>query len=228
MTARREAITLPLIFLTVLLIGGLRPGVSGSWMRPPTPFSLVLGILLMRVLVESGALAPGKLVSSSRSPLANLNGFVALTTLWIAAAQVFTMLTPETGLPRLAFAVLFVVLLLNTAAAAPDRVRLLRSMSVMLGAAFVLKFVVLFELSAPGTTWLKGVLQAMLDGITLGAIVQNPLSPLDPYFAFLTVALFIVGVFLLPFSSPSAGRSVAGSTTLMPGPGREVKGVSSV
>jgi hypothetical protein len=225
MTARREAITLPLIFLTVLLVGGLRAGVAESWLRPPTPFSLILGILLTRVLVESGTLAPGRLVSSSRSTLANLNGVVALAALWIAAAQVFTMLTPESGLPRLAFAVLFIVLLLNTAAAAPDRARLLRSLSVMLGSAFVLKFVLLFELSAPRATWLKGVLQAMLDGVTLGAVVQDPLSPVDPYLAFLTVALFVVGVFLLPFSRPPADRS---QSTLMRSPGHEVKNASSV
>ena len=59
---------------------------------------------------------------------------------------------------------LLLVLLLNTTAAAPDHVRLLRSLAITFGALFILKFVVLSELSAPGSSRLKGVLQAMLEG----------------------------------------------------------------
>jgi hypothetical protein len=223
MTASREALTLPLAFLTVVLLGGLRVA-DVALLRPPTPFALVLGILLVRVLVSSGTLAPGRLLSSLRSRLANLNGFIVLATLWMAAAQTFTVLTPESGLPRLAGHVLFIILLLNTAAAAPDRVRLLRSLSVMLGSAFVLKFVVLLELSTTGSSWFKGVLQAMLDGITLGSIIQDPLPPINAYLGFFTVALFLIGVFLLPHSSPDP--SVSESTDLVAGRGNGVKRAS--
>ena len=54
---------------------------------------------------------------------------------WLAGAAI-AVLIPDSGLPRLVFAVFFLILLLNTAAAAPDRVRLLRSLAVTLGAAF--------------------------------------------------------------------------------------------
>ena len=82
------------------------------------------------------------------------------------------MLIPDSGLPRLAFNVYFLMLLLNTAAANPDRRRLPRSLAVTFGAAFLVKFVILLELSTPGTGWTKRVLQAMLERITLGTLTQ--------------------------------------------------------
>ena len=86
---------------------------------------------------------------------------------------------------------------------------LLRSLAVTFGSAFVLKFVVLYELSAPGTGWLKRVLQAMLEGITLGTLTQDPVRPITGYVAFLTVALFLVGVFLLPHDRTPSDMRIA-------------------
>ena len=102
MTAGREAILLPLLFLTVSLLGGLRIAATTA-LLPPTVFALVLGLLLLRLLVQSGALAPDRLLSPSRLLLANLNGVTVLLSLWTAAAQTCALLIPESGLPRLAF-----------------------------------------------------------------------------------------------------------------------------
>jgi hypothetical protein len=208
MTAGREAIGLPLVFLTVVLLGGLRIGATTA-LVPPSVFALVLGVLLVRVLVQCGALAPERLVNASRTALANANGVVVLVTLWAAAAQAIALVIPDSGLPRLALNVFFLVLLLNTSAASPDRVRLLRSLSVTFGSAFVLKFVVLYELSTPGTSWLKSVLQAMLEGITLGTLTQDPLHPITGYIAFATVALFLIGIFLLPHQRGVSGGQLS-------------------
>jgi hypothetical protein len=197
MSAGREAIGLPIMFLTVVLLGGLRVGETAA-LVPPSVFALVLGVLLVRVLVQCGALSPHRLVSASRTALANANGIVVLLALWAAGSQAIALVIPDSGLPRLALNVFFLVLLLNTAAASPDRVRLLRSLTVTFGSAFVLKFVVLYELSTPGTSWLKRVLQAMLEGITLGTLTQEPLRPVTGYIAFATVGLFLIGIFLLP------------------------------
>jgi hypothetical protein len=207
MSPGREAIVLPLIFLSVVLLGGVRIA-DATVLLAPSVFMLVLGVLLVRVLVQCGALAPVRLLSPARSPLANANGAVVLVTVWAASAQVLAILVPESGLPRIAFNVFFLIMLVNTAAAAPDRIRLLRSLAVTFGSAFVLKFVVLYELSAPGTGWLKRVLQAMLEGITLGTMTQEPMRPMTGYVAFLTVALFLMGVFLLPHDRASADARI--------------------
>ena len=227
MTATREAIVLPLLFLTVALCAGVRIG-QGVALVPPSLFALVLGILLVRLLIQSGTLAPHHLMSPARTALANVNGAVVLLTVWVAAAQVLAMLIPDSGLPRLIFGVFFLILLLNTAAASPDRRRLLQSLAVTLGSVFVLKFVVLAALSDPGAGWLKRVLRAMLEGVTLGTLTQDVLHPATGYIAFFALALFLVGAFLLPFREPPESTALerAGPAKAGPHDGAElVRGV---
>jgi len=202
MTASREAIALPVLFLSVLLVGGIRLG-AASTLAAPSPYVLLLGLLLVRLAMQSGAVAPHRLVGSTRSTLANVNGVVVLVTFWLAASQTLAILIPESGVPRLAFSVFFLLLLLNTGAAAPDRRRLLRSLAVTFGGAFVLKFVLLDTLSARGETATSRALLALLDAVTVGALVQPPLHPAAAYLALLVLAIFLLGVFLLP-SGPGA------------------------
>src|SRR6185436_3133562 len=98
MTAFREAFVLPLIFLTVALLGGVRLG-TGVALAPPSLFTLVLATMLIAALVRSGTLAPERLLHGSRPILANTNGAVVLATLFAATAQILGMLTPHSGLP---------------------------------------------------------------------------------------------------------------------------------
>src|SRR5207244_766389 len=136
------------------------------------------------------------------SVVANINGAVVLLALWLASAQTFTLLIPASGLPRIAFNVYFLLLMLNTSAADPDRPRLFRSLAVTFGSAFILKFVVLAELSSPGTGRLARVLQVLLEGITLGTLTQEAQHPAIGYVAFGVLALFLTGLFLLPSREP--------------------------
>ena len=204
MTAWREAVVLPTLFLTVLLLGGLRVD-ERTVLLPPSPYALLLGALLVRLIVQSGALAPARLLATRRTPVANLNGAVVFAALWLAAAQSVAVLTPESGLPRIAVNVFLLILLLNTAAAAPDRPRLLRSLAVTLGAAYVLKFVILHELSAPAGSGFGAALRALLDGVTLGVLLQDVPAPVTLYIALFAVLLFLFGVFLLPHAVEPAG-----------------------
>lgn len=197
MSAVREALVLPLIFLTVVLFGGLEPGAQDPW-APPSLFSLVLAVMALAALVRSGTLAPERLMHGSRTILENSNGFVVLLALFAALAQVLHMLTPRSGLPSLIVGAVLFVLLLNTLVMSPDRPRLLRSLAVVTGSAFVLKFVVLASLADPAGTRTKRVLLALFDVATLGTISQAPMHAAAGYVAFLIVLLFLVGVALLP------------------------------
>src|SRR5262245_8701629 len=199
-SAAREAIVLPITFLTVLLLGSVRVAET-TVLAPPSVFALVLGLLFVRVVVQSGTLAPERLLGSSRSGLANANGLMALIGLWLAASQVIALLIPESGLPRIIFAVFLLILLINTAAAAPDRTRLLRSLAVTFGSLFLLKFVVLTELSTPGDSRLKRVLQTLLEGVTLGALLQPPQHSVTGYLALATLVLFLGSLLLLPMKT---------------------------
>jgi hypothetical protein len=196
-TVVREAIVLPIVFLTATLLAGVQPGAPAS-VTAPSPFSLVLATMLLAALVRSGALDPSRLLRSTRPALANANGLAVLATFFIAAAQVFSMLTPRTGLPLFFVDVFLLALLLNTLVALPDRVRLLRSLAVILGSAFLVTFVLLAGLSDPSGSRVSRILVALFDAATFGTMTQQPSHPAAPYLAFAAAALFLVGVAMLP------------------------------
>jgi hypothetical protein len=196
MSGTREAIYLPLLFLTVSLLGGLRVADRVTLLPPPL-FALVLAMLLLGVLVRGRVLVPERLMNEARPALANLNGLVVFLATFFASAQVFNLTIPESGLPRLLFNVFLLVLLLNTLAASPDRVSVLRSLAVIFGSAFTIKFVVLAALADPGAGTLKRMFLVLVEGMTLGTLTQNPLHPATGYVAFVTIVLFLVGLSLL-------------------------------
>jgi hypothetical protein len=197
MNPAREAIYLPLLFLTVTLLGGLRIG-ERVVLVPPPLFTLVFALLLLGVLVKGAALDPERLMSPRRSAMANVNGFVLLVTAFFASAQAFSMVTPDAGLPRLLCGTFLFVLLLNTIAAATDRVRVLRSLLIIFGAAFILKFVILAALANPAGGTVSRVLQILLEGVTLGTLNQPVSDPATGYVAFFVLVLFLFGLAMLP------------------------------
>jgi hypothetical protein len=71
-------------------------------------------------------------------------------------------------------------------------------LAVTLGTAFALKFIVLAGLSQPAGGRVARALQALFDNVTLGAVTQAPLAPAAGYVAFFTLALYMLGLSLLP------------------------------
>jgi hypothetical protein len=206
-----EAFTLPLVFLSAALFGGLRIDASGGLgFVPPPLFMLVLAVVLMAALYRSGALQPAQLIHPRRAGLANVSGAVIVAALGVAAAQVVAALTPEAGLLALVFDVAWLVLFGNTLAARPDRRRLLASLLVMFGAAFVVKFVVLGALYAPDSSVTKRVVMALVEGVSLGALAYQPPGPATGYVAFATVLLFLAGVAALPHGPDPASSERLG------------------
>ncbi|HWK12460.1 MAG TPA: hypothetical protein VNR64_20525 [Vicinamibacterales bacterium] len=197
MTPFREAIILPLLFLTVVLLAGVRPA-GATIFVPPGLFALVLAVLMLGALVRSGALAPERLLAPARGAVANANGVCVVLSAYAAAAQLLALVMPESGLPLFFVSVFLLVLLLNTWVSLPDRVHVLRSLMVIFGAAFVLKFVVLASLSDPDGGRMKRALMALFDAATLGGITQPPQPHAAGYLAFVAIVLFLVGVSVLP------------------------------
>jgi hypothetical protein len=195
----REAFTLPLLLLTVAALGGVRIAHGGALaLMPPTLMSMILSTVLMAALVRSGALDPGRLVHDRRTPLENASGVAVLLALLVGSAQVFGMVTPATGLLSFVFTTFFVLLLWNTLAAEPGRRQLLRSLVVVFGGAFVLKFVVLAAIYEPEGGLLRRVLLTMLDGVSLGTLGFVPDGAATGYLAFVTLGLYFVALVLLP------------------------------
>ena len=197
MSPIREAIVLPLLFLGVTLVAAARPG-GDVVLQAPSLASLIVAVALMALLVRSGTLAAERLIAPSRSPLANANGVVVLLTLFAASSGLVTLVVPHAGLPALLGWILLVSLFVQAFAIDPDRVHVLRGLMVTFGAAFTIKFVVLAALSAPVESRFGRVLQTLFDGITLGSISQPPLDAAAGYLAFLAIAMYLIGLALLP------------------------------
>ena len=210
MSSVREALLLPLLFFTVTMFGGLEPGSELRW-TPPSLFSLVLAVMLVAVLVRSGALAPERLLHGARGSLADANGVIVLLSLFAASAQTLHMLTPRTGLPAVIVGLVLFLLLLNTLVSWPDRARVLRSLVVVLGSAFVLKFVILDGLAEPSGSRTARVLIALLDAATLGTISQEALPASAGYLAFTLLVLFFVALAALPGRSEPGPFAVDGA-----------------
>ncbi|MDP1572373.1 MAG: hypothetical protein Q8L86_20430 [Vicinamibacterales bacterium] len=203
--AMREAVWLPALFLTVVLVAGLRLGEPVA-LVPPSLFALVLATMLLGVLVQGGVLHPDALMHQRREPVANLNGALVLASLFLASAQAFTLVTPDAGLFRGMVSVLLLILLMQTLAAAPSRDRLLRSLLITFGSAFLLKFIVLAGLSEPAGGRMTRALQALFDAATLGTVMQAVPPPAEGYLAFLALALLMIGLALLPGVTDRARR----------------------
>jgi hypothetical protein len=205
--AVREALVLPLIFLLVAAGGGFRSGATdGAWrFLPPTPMSLVLGLLLVGVLVRTGVLSPWALIGPHRAGLANANGAMLLATLLLASAQIFTALSPESGLLQVLASVFFLLLLTNTLAARPTRGRAMQSLGVVLLAAFVLKYVVLDALYAPEGSLARRVVTTLLEGVSLGALGYTAHGTATGYVAFVVVVAYLFALVLLPGEEGEAG-----------------------
>lgn len=204
-----EALTLPVVLLTAALLGGLRIDTAGRLgFMPPPLMALVLAVVLIGALYRSGALVPSRLVHPSRTGLANVSGVVVIATLGLAAAQILGTLTPEGGLLALVFNVAWLVLLGNTVTARPDRGRLLASLLVVFGAAFVVKYVLLGALYAPDGSLTKRVVLALMEGVSLGSLAYEPAGPATGYVAFVAVLLFLGGVASLPRGASHAGSAL--------------------
>lgn len=196
MSALREAIVLPLLLLTVTLLGGLRIAGDIRFAVPPLS-ALLLAMLLLGALVRSRVLAPEALMHTDRSPLENSSGLIVLLALFAASAQTFNLLTPDRGLLHAIFTVFFAIQLLTTIAAIRDRTAMLRSLLVMFGAVFALRFVVLENLYASGGGLLSRVFTAAMEGVTLGALDYDAHAPATGYIGFVTLALYVSALVLL-------------------------------
>ena len=191
-------LVLPLIFLTVALLGGLRISADdyAFIFFPPPLVTLVLAVLLMLLFVRGGLIDVRSWIASDNLPFANVSHIWLLLTLFFASAQAFTSVLPERGLLHWLFSFFFLWTLWNNQFSSFDARRLLRSLVVLFGTAFVLKHLLLNSLYAPEGGLLKRVAGALVQGIALGTLDTPAFAPATGYISFFTLGLYIVGLIL--------------------------------
>jgi len=195
-------ILLPLLFLTVALLGGLRISAAHAFIFVSPPLvTLVLAVLLMLLFVRGRLVELNRWVASDRPPLTNISHGWMLLTLFFASAQAFNSVLPERGLLHWLFSFFFLWTLWNNQFSSFDARRLLRSLTVLFGTAFVLKHILLTSLYSPEGGWLKQVAGALLQGASLGTLDAPAFAPATGYISFFTLALYVAGLLLLTFQS---------------------------
>jgi hypothetical protein len=193
---------LPTIFLTVALAGGLRVAADESrafLFVAPSLVALVLAVLLMLLFARGRLIDLRAWLSGEHAPSTIVSHALTLLALFFASAQAFTSVLPESGLFRWMFAFFFLWTLWNNQFADFDARRLLRSLVALFGTAFVLKHMLLASLYAADGGWLKRLAGALLEGITQGTLgQQETFAPSTGYISFFTLALYVLGLVLLP------------------------------
>jgi hypothetical protein len=190
---------LPFVFLTVALLGGLRVGSEDHAFifLPPPLITLVLAVLLMLLFVRGSLIELRLWIAGNHPPLANVSHIWILLTLFFASAQAFNSVLPERGLLHWLFSFFFLWTLWNNQFSSFDARRLLRSLAVLFGTAFVLKHLLLASLYAPDGGWLKRAAGLLAQGVTLGALDAPAFAPATGYISFFTLGLYIAGLMLL-------------------------------
>lgn len=202
---------IPLIFLTVTLLGGLRlSGLDGSFIfLRPALFCLIFAAILMILFFRSGLLVIEGWFSENFDLTRNIANGVVLLSLYAAATQIFNSLVPEQGLAFWVIGFCFFWTLWNYMFADLEPAKLLRSLGGMLGLAFVAKYLLLAYLTAPaGESWLRSVIENPGREAFTWFLDLPQFAAGTGYIQFFTVILFLLGLYLLPRNSVSNDQIV--------------------
>lgn len=192
-------VLLPLLLLTVALLGGLRVGADDHafvFIAPPL-ITLILAVLLMLLFVRGHLIEVHAWVRSDYPLLVNVSHVLTLLALFFASAQAFNSVLPEAGFLFWLFSFFFLWTLWNNQFSAFDARRLLRSLTVLFATAFVLKHMLLASIYAPESSWLKRLAGVLLEGISLGTLDAPRFAPATGYISFFTLALYVTSLMLL-------------------------------
>ncbi len=194
-----DSIVLPTMLLTVSLLGGLRiDGETRAFVfLPPPLIALVLAVLLMALFVRMGAIQLRIWLDGQRSATTNISHALTLLALFFASAQAFNSVLPEGGLLFWMFAFFFLWTLWNNQFSSFDGRRLLRSIAVLFGTAFILKHLLLASLYAPNGGWFKSIVGSLLKGASLSIIDVPNYAPATGYISFFTLALYFLALLLV-------------------------------
>ncbi|MEO6050624.1 MAG: hypothetical protein ABIP78_04750 [Pyrinomonadaceae bacterium] len=194
-------ILMPLVFLTVTLLGGLRLGAADNAFifLKPALVCLVFAAASLVLFFRSGLITLDGWFSNEFSTLQNTANAGVLITLFTATVQLFNGLLPEQGLPFWVVGFCFFWTIWNNLFAGFDTKRLLRSLVALFSLAFVAKYLVLANLTAPaGGTWLQRITENPGKEAFSWLLDLPRYAAGTGYIQFFTIALFLIGLFLTP------------------------------
>lgn len=201
-----QYIVLPLIFLLVTLLGGLRLSLeTGAFLfLGPTLFNLVLAVMLAGVVVRGKLVRTDRWLSADFSLLKNFANALILLALFGASVQVINSVLPEKGLAFALGAFFLLWTLWTNLFAELEAGKLLRSLAALFGLAFVFKHVFLASLVSVEESWARKLTESLLQGVSMGLLEIPKFSGVTGYVAFFTVILYFAGLLLMSSLSNNA------------------------
>ncbi|MEW6127176.1 MAG: hypothetical protein AB1757_09065 [Acidobacteriota bacterium] len=189
----------PLLFLTVALAGGMRIAVEGNELRflAPQLITLILAAFAMVLFIRGGLVNLRERVGERLGLTENLSGGIFLLSLYFATAQVFNLVTPERGLLNFCFNLFYFLIFFNNLFVVFNPPRLVKSLAVVLGASFLLKYLLLADWFAPSDSLGKAILQKLMQTASLGALDFETFASATGYLAFAALMLYIIGLYLI-------------------------------
>ena len=138
-------------------------------------------------------------IAEDRPILENAASIAILLTLFTATVQLYNSLLPEQGLTFWVVGFCFFWTIWNNLFAEFDAKRLLRSMIALLGLAFVVKFLVLANITAaPTGSWWQRLFENPGKEAFTWLLELPQYSAGTGYIQFFTLALYLIGLFLIP------------------------------
>lgn len=194
-------VVLPVIFMTVTLLGGLRlSGTDNSliFLKPPL-VCLIFASILLVLFFRAGSIQATFWLRNDLPVLTNLANGMVLFSLFAASTQLFNSLLPEAGLPFWIVAFCFLWTLWNNLFADFDPQKLFRSLGAMFGLAFVAKYLLLANLTAPADTgWLRSIIENPAKEAFTWLFDLPRFSAGTGYIQFFTAAFYLIGLYLMP------------------------------
>jgi hypothetical protein len=200
--AVRLYVFLPMIFLTVTLLGGLRlASPDGAFVFvAPALICLIFAVVLMATFFRGRLIAFDGWFSDEFSTLHDASNAAVLVTLFAATSQVFNSVIPEAGLPFWVVTFCFAWTLWNNLFADLDNKKLLKGVSALFAFAFAAKYIILAALTAPAAEegWLRSVI-ADPGREALTWVLDLPRYTAGTgYIQFFCLLLYFIGLYLLP------------------------------
>jgi hypothetical protein len=199
-----QYIALPLIFLTVALLGGLRLHAEDGTLLflKPALVCLIYASVLLVLFFRAGLLKLDGWFSENFSTLKNVANASVLLSLFFASTQIFNSLLPERGLPFWVFAFCFFWTLWNNLFVEFQGKRLLQSLGSVFALAFVSKYLLLAYLTAPvNSSWWRALLENPTQEVFTWLLDLPRFSAGTGYIQFFAVIFYLLGLFLLPAST---------------------------
>ncbi|HTK37917.1 MAG TPA: hypothetical protein VL325_05445 [Pyrinomonadaceae bacterium] len=194
-------VLLPVIFLTVTLLGGLRVASADNalvFLRPEL-ICLVFAAILLVLFVRARLIDLGGWFSESFSSVKNISSGVVLFSLFTASVQLSNSLLPEAGILFWIIGFCLFWLLWTNLFGGLSPEKLVRSLAAGFGLVFVVKYLVLANLTAPASeNWLRGMLENPSKEAFTWLLDLPRFAPATGYIQFFTIVLYLAGLYLLP------------------------------